>query len=55
MPEPQLLMALRRGRPEHSAEAEPVLVAWTSAQVILLLDDGEELRFDRTEFEASKS
>jgi hypothetical protein len=48
-------MATRQGRPEHTPEAEPVLIAWTEHQLILVLDDGEELRFDRTEFEASKS
>jgi hypothetical protein len=46
---PVLLMATRAGRPEHAPEAEPVLVAQTSAEVILVLDDGEELRFDQAE------
>jgi hypothetical protein len=46
---PVLVMATRAGRPEHSPEAEPVLVAQTSHEVILVLDDGDELRFDATE------
>lgn len=46
---PVLVMATRAARPEHTPEAEPVLVAQTSAEVILVLDDGEELRFDQTE------
>jgi hypothetical protein len=46
---PVLLMATRAGHPEHTPEAEPVLVAQTSAEVILVLDDGEELRFDQAE------
>jgi hypothetical protein len=52
VPSPTLLMATRRGRPEHSGEeAEPVLVARTSTQVILILDDGEELRLDAQELQ----
>jgi hypothetical protein len=46
---PTLLMATRAGRLEHTPEAEPVLVAQTSAEIILVLDDGDELRFDRSE------
>lgn len=46
---PVLVMATRAGRPEHTPEAEPVLVAHTSHEVILVLDDGDELRFDRSE------
>lgn len=48
-PGPTLLMATRAGRPEHTPEAEPVLVAQTSTEVVLVLDDGDELRFDLRE------
>ena len=49
---PFLLMATRRpGGLRVDAEAEPVLVARTSTEVILILDDGDELRFDAGELE----
>lgn len=44
------LMATRAGRPEHTPEAEPVLVdTSTPGLVLLTLDDGEEITFDRSE------
>jgi hypothetical protein len=46
-------MATRAGRPEHTPEAEPVLISRTSSQIILVLDDGDELRFDATELDAA--
>lgn len=52
---PVLIMATRAGRPEHTPEAEPVLVAQTSSEVILVLDDGEELRFDQAELRQAMS
>lgn len=54
-PEPILVMATRAGRPEHTPEAEPVLVAQTSSEVILVLDDGEEIRFDKSELREAVS
>lgn len=44
-----LIMALRRGLPEHSGDAEPVLVLRDGADVILTLDDGEQLVLDALE------
>ncbi len=49
-----LLMALRAGRPEHTPEAEPVVVD-TDAEgaVVLELDTGETVEFDRAELLAA--
>ncbi len=43
------LMATRAGRPEHTPEAEPVLVETDGELVVLALDDGERIEFDRRE------
>jgi hypothetical protein len=43
-----LITALRAGRPEHTPEAEQVLVTVDGATVTLTLDDGEALHFDRS-------
>jgi hypothetical protein len=49
---PTLLMATLRGRYLGCRpEAEPILVERTSAEVILTLDDGTELRLDATELQ----
>lgn len=48
-PRETLLMATRAGRPEHSAEAEPVLVRQQGDETLLILDDGERLVFDTVE------
>jgi hypothetical protein len=48
-----LLMGLRRGLPEHSGDAEPVLVLRNGAEVILTLDDGEQLVLDALELAAA--
>jgi hypothetical protein len=45
-----LLTALRAGRPEHTPEVEPVLIALHGEQFVLILDDGERLSFDALEF-----
>ena len=42
----RLITALRAGRPEHTPEAEPVLMAVHGSTVTLTLDDGETLSFD---------
>ena len=39
----------RASRPEHTPEAEQVVVCLDGQLATLVLDDGEELRFDRTE------
>ena len=44
-----LLMAVRRGLPEHSGDAEPVVVQRVDGEVILTLDDGEEIVVDALE------
>ena len=44
-----LLMATRRGLPEHSGDAEPVMVDRSGNSIILTLDDGEQLVFDALE------
>lgn len=41
--------ALRAGRPEHTPEAEPVLIETVGEAVVFVLDDGERLEFDRVE------
>lgn len=51
--ETTLLMGLRRGLPEHSGEAEPVLVTRARGDVILTLDDGEQIVFDALELAAA--
>lgn len=48
-----LLMGLRRSLPEHSGDAEPVLVLRNGAEVILTLDDGEQLVLDALELAAA--
>lgn len=50
---PTLLMALRAGRPEHTPEAEPVLVSVRGESVVLELDDGERIEVDHAELIAS--
>lgn len=48
------LMVTRAGRPEHTPEAEPVIVDTDSPDVIVLrLDDGETIEFDRLELVAA--
>jgi hypothetical protein len=49
-----LITALRAGRPEHTPEAEMVLVAVDGATVTLTLDDGETLVFDAAELAAAQ-
>ena len=44
-----LITALRAGRPEHTPEAEPVLVSVDGHRATLTLDDGETLDFDAGE------
>lgn len=45
---------LRAGRPEHTPEAEPLIVDTDDgATVRLVLDDGDELVFDRVELLAA--
>lgn len=48
-----LLMATRRGLPEHSGDAEPVLVERAGGSVIFTLDDGEQLVFDALELSSA--
>lgn len=48
-----LLMATRRGLPEHSGDAEPVMVDRHGDSVILTLDDGEQLVFDALELSSA--
>lgn len=47
------LMATRAGRPEHSAEAEPVVVDSDGRVVVLQLDDGERIELDHSELAAA--
>jgi hypothetical protein len=49
-----LITALRAGRPEHTPEAEMVLVTVDGATVTLTLDDGETLAFDAAELAAAQ-
>ena len=51
--ETTLLMATRRGLPEHSGDSEPVLVTRARELVILTLDDGEQIVFDALELSAA--
>ena len=51
--DPVLVMALRAGRPEHTPEAEPVLVSRDGESVVLELDDGERLELDAAELRAA--
>jgi len=46
-------MATRRGLPEHTGEAEPVLVYRDQGNVVLVLDDGEQLELDALELAAA--
>ena len=48
-----LIMGLRRGLPEHSGDAEGILVSLAGAKVILTLEDGEMLELDRGELMAA--
>ena len=48
-----LIMGLRRGLPEHSGDAEGILVSIAGAKVILTLEDGEMLELDRVELLAA--
>lgn len=50
---PTLLMCLRAGLPEHTPEAEPVLVQTGGGQVTLTLDDGEQITLDASELRAA--
>lgn len=43
------LTILRAGRPEHTPEAEGVVIVRDGVNVHLELDDGEVLTFDRVE------
>lgn len=47
------LMVTRAGRREHTPEAEPVLVQADDDTVLLGLDDGETIEFDRSELLAA--
>lgn len=47
------LVLTRAGRPEHTPEAEPVVIEATADEVILTLDDGETLTLDRRELLAA--
>lgn len=47
------LVATRADRPEHTPEAEPVLVETTSDGVRVVLDDGITVEFDRAELAAA--
>lgn len=47
--DPSLICALRAGRPEHTPEAEPVLIETVGDAIRLTLDDAEILEFDRVE------
>lgn len=47
------LMATRAGRPEHTPEAEPVIVAVQGESAVLVLDDGERLEFSLQELRSA--
>ncbi len=48
------LMATRAGRPEHTPEAEPVIVDTDTPNVVVLrLDDGDEITLDSSELRAA--
>jgi predicted DNA-binding protein (UPF0251 family) len=44
-----LVMAERTPRAAAEQESEPVVIKHEGAEVVLRLDDGEDLRFDRKE------
>ena len=44
-----LIVGLRAGRPEHTTEAEGVIVDVVGRDVILRLDDGETLTLEHSE------
>lgn len=48
-----LVIVNRSGRPEHTPEAESLLVETEGERVVLRLDDGEELECDRGELLAA--
>jgi hypothetical protein len=48
-----LIMGLRRGLPEHSGDAEGILVSLAGAKVMLTLEDGEMIELDRVELMAA--
>lgn len=50
---PTLLMVLRAGRPEHTPEAEPLIVSRIGESVVLELDDGERIEVDHAELLAA--
>lgn len=47
------LVATRTDRPEHTPEAEPVVVETTADVVRLVLDGGEVIDFDAVELRAA--
>lgn len=49
----RLITALRAGRPEHTPEAEPVLIDVGESTATLTLDDGEALVFDLAELRSA--
>lgn len=51
--EPTPIWALRAGRPEHTPEAELVLVDTAGDTATLTLDDGERISFNVTELRAA--
>lgn len=48
-----LLMVTRSGRPEHTPEAEPIVVVVEGDTCRLLLDDGEEIVCSASELHAA--
>jgi len=48
-----MVMVNRAGRPEHTTEAEPLIVETRGDLVVLALDDGERLELDRSELLAA--
>ena len=48
-----LIAVERAGRAEHTPEREEVLVVIDGGQATLVLDDGEELRFELGELRAA--
>ncbi len=49
-----MIGALRAGRPEHTMEAERVVVDTDTPNVVVLhLDDGERIELDRHELQAA--
>ena len=49
----EFIVALRRGRPEHSGDSEGVLVHVEGQTIMLVLDDGEQLVFDAGELRSA--